>query len=412
MRESVETLIVGGGIAGLACALTLQKSGKEFLLIEKSDRFGGRIKTDKVKGFQFDHGFQVLNPGYRQAKSLLNLKDLKLNYFDAGLAIRDENKFRTLRDPFRHPSKILSTVLNLPGTTSQKYSFIKYLLKLLTSTRRTRQKFSDVTAKFALNAAGIDEEFLIKVIRPFLNGIFLESDLETSRIFLDEVLVSFFTGTPALPKQGMGAIVDQLSGHLKATQLRLNESAKKVEPGKVISSHGEIQAKNIVLATDVQVTTKLLGLPSKKVHKVKTWYLIANQDKTEILSGQKLLLTDANPLAPLVNSVVISNIAPSYAPRGTTLISASAIEQNTKLDPKLLLNYLSRLYQISTSRWQIIAEYEILNALPAMYPPFNPNQSSQISVGLFTAGDHRNFSSIQGALESGVKAAKAIIKAN
>lgn len=410
MKENVETLIVGGGIAGLACALSLQKKGKEFLLIEKADRFGGRIKTDKVKEFQFDHGFQVLNPGYRQAKSLLNLKDLKLNYFDAGFAIRDENKLRTIRDPFRHPEKIFTTIFNLPGTISQKYSFIKYLTKILLSTQAARQKFPDVTAKVALVEAGIDEEFLMKVIRPFLNGVFLESELQTSRIFLDEVLVSFFSGTPALPERGMEAIVEQLAAPLAPSQFRLNESARKVEPGKVTTDAGEIQAKNIVLATDVQVATQLLNLPNQKVHKVKTWYLIANQDKSEILSGQKLLLTDANPQAPLVNSVVISNVAPSYAPPNTALISASAIEQNTRLNHQELLNYLSSLYQLSTKKWQIVADYEILNALPAMYFPFNPNKEIQVAVGLFAIGDHRNFSSIQGALASGVQAAKEIIK--
>ncbi len=372
MKENVETLIVGGGIAGLACALGLQKKGKEFLLIEKADRFGGRIKTDRVKEFQFDHGFQVLNPGYRQAKSLLNLKDLKLNYFDAGFAIRDENKLRTIRDPFRHPEKIFTTIFNLPGTISQKYSFIKYLTKILLSTQAARQKFPDVTAKVALVEAGIDEEFLMKVIRPFLNGVFLESELQTSRIFLDEVLVSFFSGTPALPERGMEAIVEQLAAPLAPSQFRLNESARKVEPGKVTTDAGEIQAKNIVLATDVQVATQLLNLPNQKVHKVKTWYLIANQDKSEILSGQKLLLTDANPQAPLVNSVVISNVAPSYAPPNTALISASAIEQNTRLNHQELTEV--SFFPLSTIHKKMAngADYEILNALPAMYFPLIP----------------------------------------
>ncbi|MGA0108427.1 MAG: NAD(P)-binding protein, partial [Candidatus Nanopelagicales bacterium] len=116
MITNSETIIIGAGLAGLACAVTLEKNGKDFLLIEKSEKVGGRVKTDQSKGFLFDHGFQVLNPGYRQAKALLNLEKLDLNYFDAGFSIRDGNTLRTIKDPFRHPANLLSTLKALPGT--------------------------------------------------------------------------------------------------------------------------------------------------------------------------------------------------------------------------------------------------------------------------------------------------------
>jgi protoporphyrinogen oxidase len=409
MAKNFETIIIGGGISGLAAAITLQKHNKDFLLIEKSDQVGGRIKTDRVKGFQFDHGFQVLNPGYRQAKALLNLKDLKLNYFDAGIAIRDGDTLRTVRDPFRHPSKLFNTLSNLPGSFAEKKAFVGYVTKLLVTPQTSRLKFADISAKAALVEAGVDEVFLQKVIKPFLSGVFLESELATSRIFLDEVLVSFFAGTPALPQSGMAALGEQLAGKLPAESIALNEQVLKIERGIIITNKNQYQVKNTILATDVQVATRLLNLPDAKVHKVKTWYLIANQNKEEILSGQKLVLTDSDPNAMLVNSIVISQIAPSYAPPDTSLISASAIAANTKVESKVLLNYLSKLYQLPTNKWQIVAEYEILNALPAMYPPFTPMKNSFVADGLFVAGDHRNFSSIQGALDAGVRAAKASI---
>lgn len=410
MNLNTETIIIGGGLAGLACAVTLEKNGKEFLLLEKADQIGGRVRTDRNQGFQFDHGFQVLNPGYRQAKALLNLSELKLNYFDAGFAIRDGNNLRTIKDPFRHPSQIFNTLKNLPGTTREKFNFAKYLSKVLMTPKGARLKRADLTSRAALVEAGVDEELLIKVLRPFLSGVFLESKLETSRIFLDEVLASFFSGTPALPEAGMGAISEQLASNISPSKILFNETVLKIEPGIITTATGKFSAKNIVLATDSQVATKLLGLPEQKVHKVKTWYLLADQDKSEILSGEKLLITDANPNAPLVNSVVLSNVAQSYAPQGTALISASAIEENIKLDKKSLLFALENLYQLPTQNWKILAEYEILNALPAMYSPFNPRRNIKVAAGLFVAGDHRNFSSIQGALDSGVKAAKAVLK--
>lgn len=409
MLKSVETVIIGAGLAGLACAVTLQKNNREFLIIEKADRPGGRVKTDRIKGFQFDHGFQVLNPGYQQVKNLINLSDLNLNYFDAGFTIKDGNRFRTIRDPLRHPTKLISTLKNLPGTYSQKAKFIKYVVKLLSTNQGARFKFTDLTTKAALVEAGIDEEFLMKVLAPFLKGVFLESRLDTSRIFLDEVLVSFFRGTPALPEHGMGAMPEQLALKIKPENIRFNELVTGIKPGLVTTANSTYKTSNIIIATDVQVATNLLNLPEPKVHKVKTWYLIADQQKGEFLNGEKLLLTEANPSAPLVNSVLISNIAPSYAPPKTALISASAIEEKIKLEQKDLLIYLEKLYQLPTKNWQIVAEYQIANALPAMYPPFTPIRNARLSEGLFVAGDHRNFSSIQGALASGVQAAHALI---
>lgn len=44
-RISTDTLIIGAGPAGLACAAELFKAGKEFIIVEKSDRVGGLAKT-------------------------------------------------------------------------------------------------------------------------------------------------------------------------------------------------------------------------------------------------------------------------------------------------------------------------------------------------------------------------------
>jgi len=44
-------IIVGAGLAGLSCARRLQTQGADYLLIEASDRVGGRVKTDVVKGY-------------------------------------------------------------------------------------------------------------------------------------------------------------------------------------------------------------------------------------------------------------------------------------------------------------------------------------------------------------------------
>jgi hypothetical protein len=50
-----------------------------------------------------------------------------------------------------------------------------------------------------------------RFLRPFLGGIFLERELDTSSRMLDFVWRMFSTGAAALPADGMGAITRQLA---------------------------------------------------------------------------------------------------------------------------------------------------------------------------------------------------------
>ncbi len=49
-------VIIGGGITGLAAAWELQQQGVDYLLLEASDRLGGRIATEKIDGFIIECG--------------------------------------------------------------------------------------------------------------------------------------------------------------------------------------------------------------------------------------------------------------------------------------------------------------------------------------------------------------------
>ncbi len=55
-----DVVVVGAGLAGLACALHLHEAGARVRVLESSDGVGGRVRTDLVDGFRLDRGFQVL----------------------------------------------------------------------------------------------------------------------------------------------------------------------------------------------------------------------------------------------------------------------------------------------------------------------------------------------------------------
>jgi len=68
--ENVDILVVGGGVAGLAAAISAAATGAKTLLIEKSDLLGGNIALANVHTFcglydvSQEHDFKYLNAGF------------------------------------------------------------------------------------------------------------------------------------------------------------------------------------------------------------------------------------------------------------------------------------------------------------------------------------------------------------
>lgn len=60
MAETLDVLIVGGGIAGLATAYELHRRGVRFRVLERENRAGGVILSEHVDGFTFDAGPDAL----------------------------------------------------------------------------------------------------------------------------------------------------------------------------------------------------------------------------------------------------------------------------------------------------------------------------------------------------------------
>jgi protoporphyrinogen/coproporphyrinogen III oxidase len=58
MVKQVSTLVIGGGISGLACAYALQKAGVDVLLVEAAERTGGMIRSERREGYLLELGPQ------------------------------------------------------------------------------------------------------------------------------------------------------------------------------------------------------------------------------------------------------------------------------------------------------------------------------------------------------------------
>ena len=108
MVEPAEVVVVGAGLAGLACARRLSAAGsRRRRVLEAADRVGGRVRTDVVDGFRCDRGFQLLNPAYPEVRRVLDLRALRLRPLPAGVVVAIGDRRRLLTDPRRTSPALL-----------------------------------------------------------------------------------------------------------------------------------------------------------------------------------------------------------------------------------------------------------------------------------------------------------------
>src|SRR5262245_18817745 len=73
MTRTLETIVVGGGIGGLAAAATLARAGQQVLLLEKSSRPGGRAASPALAGEPMNLGAHALYLGGPAERGLRRL---------------------------------------------------------------------------------------------------------------------------------------------------------------------------------------------------------------------------------------------------------------------------------------------------------------------------------------------------
>ncbi len=386
MPNQSEVLVVGAGLAGLNAALTLQKAGVDVHLIESSDRPGGRVTSDLIDGFICDRGFQLINSKYPALQGLDVIKEIDFLEAPRAIEVSLGNDRRTLGDPRQMPWTALDRAT---GTIPEKLALLRFLMS---------KPQQDGSLEDALKSLGTT---YVRVLKPFLQGVFLTDPKNVDARYGQSIIKSFVTGSPGLPRRGVAALSQALAA--RVTKISYQLQVNSLEAGSVNTSAGEFQAESIVIATDATTATQLLGLNDvPRMAGCITWYHSTSINP----SGNGRLIVDGQNRGPVINSLVVSDISSDYAPKGQHLVSSTTDLSATESDVR---RHLSILWGVNTQDWDLIAKYEIPAALPIHSVGRSLTQTVQISEKLFVVGDHRAVPSQQGALFSGRLAAQLIL---
>lgn len=409
--ERAEVVIVGAGLAGLSCARRLADRNIRPLVLEGSDLPGGRARTDRVDGFLLDRGFQVLLTAYPETRELLDYPSLELRTFEPGALARYGDRFHRVSDPWRRPLRAPAMLVSPIGSLADKLRVAALRRRLRSAPLDDILSREQTTTLDYLRRHRFSDSMIERFFRPFLGGIFLESDLATSSLVFEFVFRMFAEGKAALPAQGMGELAAQLAATLPAGTLRTGARVARVEEGVVTLASGErIGCEAVVVAAEGAAARDLLGeLDLREGPGVTCLYFDADEPPV----AEAILVLNGTGAGPVNNLCVPSQVAPSYAPKGRSLVSVSVLGSPPRPDEALeadVRDQLTGWFGPAVAGWRHLRTYRIFHALPdqspaSLMPAARPvRYRSRILV----CGDHRETGSLQGALVSGRRAAAAV----
>ena len=382
-----KVIVIGAGLAGLSAAITLQNEGVDVTVLESSDRPGGRVTSDVIDGFICDRGFQLINANYPEIKHLEIMKEIDFVVASSVIEMaRNESRIR-----IGDPRKAFFSVFNSEtGTLIEKIRLIKYLL--------IRKNVASVGEDLKANGLGKTYE---RVLRPFLTGVFLADPLIVNAESGRTAIKQFIRGKIGLPAQGCRAFSEALAARVKSIEYGVQVNS--IKKNRVKTSRGSYEADAIIVATDATTAAQLLDLTDvPQLVGCTTWYHSTTQSPTQSSS----LIVDSQNRGPFVNTMVISNMAPSYAPAGKSLISSTSILPATESEVR---RHLSILYGVDTRKWKLVAKYEIPSALPLPTLQGAAISGSHVRDSIYVAGDYKSAPSQNGALLSGRLAALSVL---
>ncbi|MFF8190155.1 NAD(P)/FAD-dependent oxidoreductase [Streptomyces bobili] len=432
-----DVVIVGAGVAGLSAAHRLTSAGVTTTVLEAAPCVGGRMATEKVDGFRLDRIGQLLSTAYPELALTPGLDALTLRPFAPGVLLHSDGRHhragaqagaggarsalhavRALAGAPRSgaPPRPRTGSTTAPprvragaplGSAMDQARLGAALTRLAATPAERLLRRPEAPAAEALAARGLPARTIDGFLRPLLAALLCDPDLTTSSRCADLALRAFAAGRLCLPEGGADVLPELLARTLPPGTVHTGVRATAVSTTSVTTAeHGEFRCRAVLVATDARTAAELLpGLRVPDFHPVTVVHHTTDEPPA---TGASLLL-DADRGGPVAHTTVTSQVDPSRAPAGRALISSTVLGAPPDGVDTAVRMHLARLYGTSTGRWETLAVHHTAEAVPAMRAPHDLRRPVRLLAGLYVCGDHRDTSTVQGALHSAHRASAAIV---
>ncbi|MEU0412656.1 NAD(P)/FAD-dependent oxidoreductase [Streptomyces griseorubiginosus] len=449
-----DVVIVGAGVAGLSAAHRLTSAGVTVAVLEAAPWAGGRMSTEKVDGFRLDRIGQLLSTAYPELRLTPGLDGLVLRPFAPGVLLHGDGRHHRVDAPAGaggargalHAVRALASApRGMPGArggpvagaaSRRKFRVLSgagqgaaprvaragapiggavdqarlgaALTRLANVPVDRLLARPELPAGQALAARGLPARTIDGFLRPLLAALLCDPALTTSSRCADLALRAFAAGRLCVPEGGAEMLPELLARTLPAGTVHTGVRVTSVATTSVTTAeHGEFRCRAVLLATDARAAAELLpGLRVPDFHPVTVVHHTTDEPPR---TGSALLL-DADRGGPVAHTAVISEVDPSRAPAGRVLVSSTVLGPPPPDLDTAVRTHLARLYGTSTRAWETLAVHHTREAVPAMRPPHDLRRPVRLLAGLYVCGDHRDTSTVQGALHSAHRATTAILR--
>jgi phytoene dehydrogenase-like protein len=431
--EGLDCVVVGGGLAGLACARGLVAAGRTVHLLEADEAPGGRARTVWHRGRPVDRGFQVLFSAYPRTRELIRAvgiprRDLRpvrggavFVHGDGRLERLGTSKLAALRfgglspGDRRRLAALGAEVIARPGDALQA------------------PDPGGLDAEGLLRARGFSDDAIEDVFRPLFGVILLDRSLAADAGYFRFLLGMLARGPAVIPSDGLGMIAEWASAAVRQAGgvIDLGVRAVSLEPdvagrrvAAVVTDDGRrLEARNVVLAVEAPAAARLLGpidpastarLPSEAASSATAAFAL----RRPLYRGRVILLNaDRDPPgAPRVDLLCqTTNITRPGAPEGPHILLATRVTTGGAGADGLVeaVAALARRWAPGFD-WDGLAEpIDVYEHAFAQFRPL-PGVRSDLPgprtalENLVLAGDLTTHPSIEGAVASGARAAEIV----
>lgn len=404
-------VVIGAGLAGLAAASVLKRSGQEVKVLEATDKVGGRVQSEVYKGFTIDRGFQVLFTAYPAVRRNFDLDDLDCVALEPGLVLQGPLGRSVVARPGRHLGDLWSTLRSPYLLWKDRLKLLQWIAYIRRGEPQAFLKGEDRSTLEELRAWGFSEYTIDHLFRPFWGGVFLDTSLRTSAKLFRYYARMLMEGSVAIPRRGMGELPRQLARRLDIVYgVRVEDIQVHSDNIELKTHRGSWHAKSVVVATDPPEIRRLTQITHPFESVVSTYLYYAS---SKVLDRSKKLIL--NTEASLVHSAFWnSNLIPECAPEGKHLLTVVVLEMGDSdktLDEQVRAD-LARWYGQDVSGLELLAIHAFPHAQFLQLPNYDKVLTPQLSPlpGVYIASELNSMSSIQGALESGERAAAMILQ--
>ncbi len=435
--ENNQIIVVGAGIAGLVAAYDLQKAGLSVIVIESSNKSGGRMISENVDNYIIDTGAQFLSSGYPILASLIKELKIKSKFVPTSpyCGIVKNGRIHTFRydNPF---SLLFSGLLTfkewlLFGIKSKK---IYNQTRLLSTNDYSAWHQFDNKNCFEWSREFYGETITEYLIEPMLEAFYFQKPEETSKALSIALNKIGYEKSKAMTTEGgISLLPAKLSEKL---QIVYNSQVTDISCNSknitVKTVDQEYKAKKVILATPAPIAGKLF----KHTNEIEKALLATSYSSTVNISiGLKKRLVGEKT----------AKIYGIWIPRHERKnIAAITIESNKNKDRALTGELLNIMVSGAAGEKMLHSEKEeilksIVDELNLFFPDIKqhisfskitrwPYAEPMSSVGrsksiqeyrskttpqsnIFLAGDYMGMPFTEGAAETGKWAASQIITA-